>query len=135
MRRKKENKRILRSGNGRQQTSGGKLRRNKSNTRQFAPVRQHSDRGNRHKRKTNMSLVLIMIIALIAFVIGAGMGVSLSFDDNGDADGPHFKNVTKEMTNNLNDTDEVYYDKTLDSVDFNENNTSPMINQYQTSEN
>ena len=67
-----------------------------------------------------------MIIALLAFVIGAGIGISLSFD-NGDADeGPHYQNVTKDMTSNLNETEDVYYDKTTDAIDYNENTTSQL---------
>ena len=71
-----------------------------------------------------------MIIALLAFVIGAGIGISLSFDDGGDDEGPHYENVTKEMTSNLNETDTVYYDKSTDAIDFNENETSQLDMQY-----
>lgn len=128
MRRNKDNKRVLRSGNGRQQSSKRKFRRNKSNTSQYAPIRPPANRRHTKKRKTNKSLVLIMIIALIAFVIGAGIGVSLSFDDGSNADdGPQFENVTKQMTTHLNETEQVYYDKTVDDVDYNENNTSEYI--------
>ena len=63
-----------------------------------------------------------MILALVAFVIGAGIGVSLSFD-SGD-DGPKYENVTKEMTHNLNETNVTYYDSDIDDVDYNENGTS-----------
>ena len=36
--------------------------------------------------------MFIMILALVAFVIGAGIGVSLSFD-NDDSSQPHYENV------------------------------------------
>jgi len=77
--------------------------------------------------------MIVMIVALIAFVIGAGIGVSLSFDDGND-DQPQFENVTKEMTTGLNDTEQVYFDKEVDDVDFNENVTSQLDVQYKYSE-
>ena len=70
--------------------------------------------------------MIVVIIALISFVIGAGIGVSLSFEDQSADEGPHFENVTKEMTSNLNETEDVYYDKSTDAVDFNANDTSQM---------
>ena len=148
MRRKKDDKRVLRSGNGRQNKSGRfKLRRNnarnrgpsrpprgprRNNARNFGPNRPPlNNRGVKQKRKANKTLVFLMVLALIAFVIGAGIGVSLSFDDGGD-EGPHYKNVTKEMTSNLNSNDDdVYYDYDADTVDFNENDTQ-MIKREQT---
>ncbi|OED01053.1 hypothetical protein A9505_02435 [Methanobrevibacter sp. A27] len=66
-----------------------------------------------------------MILALVAFVVGAGMGVSLSFDND---DGPHWKNVTEEMTTNLNETDNFTYDEEVDGVDFNSNETLTELN-------
>lgn len=63
-----------------------------------------------------------MILAIVGFVIGAGIGVSLSFDDGSADDGPHIVNVTKEMTTNLNETDNsVIYDEDVDAVDYNSN--------------
>lgn len=70
--------------------------------------------------------MVVVIIALISFVIGAGIGVSLSFENDSADEGPHFENVTKEMTSNLNDTEDVYYDKTTDAVDYNANDTSQL---------
>ena len=67
-----------------------------------------------------------MILALVAFVIGAGCGISMSFDD-GD-DGPQWENVTKEMTTDLNDTEPFYYDDELDNVDYNDNETLSKLN-------
>lgn len=131
MRRNKDDKRVLRSGNGRQNTSKRKIRRNKNsfNNRPAIP-RAPKNRRNRKKRKTSGFLVLIMIIALLAFVIGAGLGVSLSFDNDDGDDAPQFENVTKEMTSGLNDTEQVYYDKETDNVDFNENDTSQLNVKY-----
>lgn len=136
MRRKKDDKRVLRSGNGRQNNSKRKFRRKKNNFNS-RPVmsRNPPKRRNRQKRKTSGFLVLIMIIALAAFIIGAGIGVSLSFDDgdSGD-DAPKFENVTKEMTTGLNDTEDVYFDKSVDGVDYNENQTSQLEVKYQYSD-
>ncbi len=73
----------------------------------------------------------VMIIALVAFVIGAGIGVSLSFDNGTEDEGPHYENVTKDMTSNLNDTEDVYFEKNVDDVDFNENQTSQLNIEYQ----
>ena len=123
MRRKKDDKRVLRPGNGRQNNS----RRIKRNNRQFISRRNdnyyHRNPHNRRPKKNNGKLVFLMIIALVAFVIGAGIGVSLSFEDNQVDEGPHFVNVTKEMTADLNDTEDVYYDKSADDVDYNQNQT------------
>ena len=123
MRRKKDDKRVLRPGNGRQNNS----RRIKRNNRQFISRRNDNyyprNPHNRRPKKNNGKLVFLMIIALVAFVIGAGIGVSLSFEDNQVDEGPHFVNVTKEMTADLNDTEDVYYDKSADDVDYNQNQT------------
>ena len=123
MRRKKDDKRVLRAGNGRQ----NKSRRIKRGNRQFMSPRNdnHYPRNphNRRPKKTNGKLVFLMIIALVAFVIGAGIGVSLTFEDNQADDGPHFVNVTKEMTSDLNDTEDVYYDRSADDIDYNQNQT------------
>lgn len=131
MARKNDNKRVLRSGNGRNKASNRKVRRrrkNNFNARPAMPVSQNPRRAKK-KRKTSGFVVLIMIIALAAFVIGAGIGVSLSFDDGND-EGPHFENVTREMTTGLNNTSQVIYDKEVDSIDFNENMTSQLSNNY-----
>ena len=134
MKRSKDDKRVLRSGNGRQSNS----RRPKRGNRQLIPRvrRNHNNYGNgvprnvknprnrRNKKKRSNKLVFIMIVALVTFVIGAGIGVSLSFDNGNDDEGPHYENVTKEMTSNLNNTTDVYFDKTTDDIDFNENESS-----------
>ena len=125
MRRKKDDKRVLRPGNGQQKKSKRRLRRN--NARKFKQPKRppiNNNRRNRPKRKANKSFVLIMIIALVAFVIGAGIGISFCLDDGSD-DGPHYENVTKEMTTNLNQTvDPNAFDEDVDRVDYNENVTA-----------
>lgn len=137
MRRKKDDKRVLRSGNGRQQNS----RRQKRNRRLIPrgqqnnmgyrpPTNPRNPRNRRNKRKRSKKLIIALIIALLAFVIGAGIGISLTFD-NPEDDGPHYENVTKEMTSNLSDIDEVYYDKSTDDVDYNQNQTSQLDISYQ----
>ena len=76
MRRKKDDKRVL--------VSPRDTRRNKSSRRQTRRVPQ---RNVRQKPKRNRTTVILVILALIAFVIGAGIGISLSFDDGND-EGP-----------------------------------------------
>lgn len=132
MRRKRDDKRVLRSGNGRQNTSKRKIRRGNNNHFNNRPVMSRGSVNRQKKqRKTSKTLMIVMIVALIAFVVGAGIGVSLSFgDNNNDDDQPQFENVTKEMTTGLNDTEEVYFEKNVDDVDFNENQTSQLDVQY-----
>lgn len=139
MRRSKDDKRVLRSGNGRQQNS----RRNRRGSRKLmsrkpkqnnVPYNPRNRRKSRKQRKSNGKLVFVMIVALIAFVIGAGIGVSLSFDDGSDANVPKFENVTKEMTSNITNTSDIYYDKSTDGVDYNENTTSPIEIEYEYSD-
>lgn len=137
MRRKKDDKRVLRAGNGRQNTSKRKFGRSKGlfNNRQSNPrgprnrgPRNPVNRRPKHQRKSSGTLMLIVIIALVAFVIGAGIGVSLSFDD-GSSDQPKFENVTDEMTKNVNNST-VVYDIETDKIDYNENGTPQLNVQY-----
>ena len=127
MRRKKDDKRVLvsprdaRKNNSRRQ----KIRRPINNSRNNS--RNYNRNNTRNKRKRSGLTVFLMILALVAFVIGAGIGISLSFDDGSD-DGPHWVNVTEEMTTNLNDTEPVYYDSSLDDIDFNSNETLTELN-------
>ncbi|MEE1334937.1 hypothetical protein [Methanobrevibacter sp.] len=127
MRQRKNNKIVLRSGNGRQNAPKRKFGRNKD---KFVnrPSRPRNPRNRKPKkqRKSSGALMVVVIIALIAFVIGAGIGVSLSFNDGNDNQ-PHFENVTEEMTNNVNGT-EVVFDKEVDGVDYNENGSSSQLN-------
>lgn len=138
MKRNKDDKRVLRSGNGRQNTTSRRKIRRRSNKNNFnnRPVMHRNPQNRRRKkRKTSKTLMVVMIVALIAFVIGAGIGVSLSFNDNDSGDDqPQFKNVTKEMTTGLNDTEQVYFEKNVDDVDFNENQTSQLDVQYKYSD-
>ncbi|WP_458455772.1 hypothetical protein [Methanobrevibacter sp.] len=78
-----------------------------------------------HKGKHNGRFLFIVILALVAFVIGAGIGISFTFDDG--SDGPHWKNVTKEMTTNVSQ-EPVYFDIEEDRVDFNDNETLEKLN-------
>ena len=137
MRRKKDDKRVLRSGNGRQNATKRKIRRGNVNKLKNRPVMHrnpHTGRA-RKERKSSKAVMAVMIIALIAFVIGAGIGVSLSFDNGGDDEGPHYENVTKEMTSNLNDTEDIYFDKNVDGIDYNENSTSQLNVNYSNNNN
>lgn len=141
MKRNNDDKRVLRSGNGQKSNS----RNQKRNNRQFFSRNQRNNkyprtyqnsvnpRNRRNKKKRSNKLVFLMILALVAFVIGAGIGVSLSLDDGSD-EGPHYENVTKSMTTNLNDTEAVYFNES-DDVDYNENETSQLDIQYQYIEN
>lgn len=136
MRRKKDDKRVLRSGNGRQNTSKRKIGRNRKNNFNYRPNMSYNPRNrNSHKkRKTSGTLILIMVLALVAFVIGAGIGVSLSFDDGSDDEGPQYENVTEEMLKDVNSSKAISYDKEVDAVDFNENTTSQLNIQQKESE-
>lgn len=137
MRRKKDDKRVLRPGNGRKNNSRGNGRNrrlipkmNKKEDPWNSNLRNRNSRNRnpRRKKKRDTKFVLMMIIILVAFVIGAGIGVLFSFDDGSD-DAPHIENVTKEMTTNLNDTPKVVFDEN-DDVDFNENATSKLNVNY-----
>lgn len=123
MSRKKDDKRVLISP----RDNRGKSRKiRRRNTRH--PPQQIPRRKTKRKRKANGITLALMILALVAFVIGAGIGISLSFDDGSQDDGPHIVNVTKEMTTNLNDTEPIYYDSSVDDVDFNDNQTLEEFN-------
>ncbi len=115
MRRKKDDKRVLVSPRDNRQKTSRRQKRMK-------PTRNPK---NQHKRSGRT--LFLVILALVAFVIGAGIGISLSFD-NGSSDGPHWINVTEEMTTGLNETEPVYYDNNLDNVDFNSNDTLTKLN-------
>ena len=122
MRRKKDDKRVLRSGNGRKQRSGRRIRRNR-NTAPFSPHNRNRHNPHKARKKVSNKVMFLVIFALIAFIIGAGVGVSLSFNE-GHTEKPEFENVTEEMTSDLNQTDQVYYDRSVDEIDYNENDTS-----------
>lgn len=115
MRRKKDNKRVLRGRPNNNKSNNNKRMLMRRGRTQPMPVRQ-----NKQRKKTNKTLLIMMIVALIAFVVGAGLGVSMSFEDaNSNNETPEFENVTVEMTSNLNETEQVYFDPSVDGVDYN----------------
>ena len=135
MRRKKDDKRVLRRGNGRDTKQHRRptniiKRNNKSRNRNTYRSRNDNWNRNRKPKKRSRKTVLLMILVLVAFIIGAGIGVMMSFDNgNGnstDANETHIENVTVEMTTNLNETEDVVFDE-ADDVDFNENQTSEIL--------
>lgn len=107
------------------------MRRKKDDKRVLIPrnsqYNQQRQRNMRKKRKHNKRLVLFVIFALVAFVIGAGIGISFTLDD-GDSNGLHWKNVTKEMTTNVTHKEPVYFDDIEDHVDYNDNETRTKLN-------
>lgn len=131
MRRKKDDKRVLRAGNGMDTRNSRRSNRRSfgfSNNRPSPP--QHRQKN---KKKRNTKTVLIMIIVLLAFVIGAGIGIMFSFDNVSDNNNnttvkneTHYENVTVEMTTNLNQSDQVVFDE-ADAVDYNENQTDIIL--------
>lgn len=124
MRRKKDDKRVLIPGNSKKHASHrnksrfGKLR-NRQNNRNNRINRNNRYNSQPKKKRSKITLILV-ILAIVGFVIGAGIGISLSFEDDAD-DEPHVENVTKEMTTNLNQSEPVIYDKDVDAVDYNSN--------------
>ena len=132
MRRKKDDKQVLiprnRPKNNKRRRRSNKRHR-KLNNRQMPNNRQRMPNNRqRKKRKTSGITLTLMIIALVAFIIGAGIGISLSFEEKAPDEGPHYENVTDEMTTNLNDTTPVSFDKGVDDVDFNDNQTASDFN-------
>ena len=133
MRRKDDDKIVLRRGNGRdtkkRRSPTSIIKRNNGRSRSRNTYRGRNDNWNRNRtpKKRNGKTVLIMIIILIAFIVGAGIGVVLSFD-NGDTteNETHVENVTVEMTTHLNESEDVVFDES-DAVDFNENKTSEIL--------
>ena len=126
MRRKKDDKRVLRAGNGRDTRNNRRNRTKRSfglsNNRQSSPYTRQKKQKKRSRRT-----VFIMILVLLAFVIGAGIGVMFSFDDGSEeVNETHVENVTVEMTTHLNETDEVIFEE-ADNVDFNENQTDMLL--------
>lgn len=124
MRRKKDDKRVLIPGNSKKHPSNRNKRlfgrnQNSRNNRNNRINRNNRYNSKPQKKRSRLTLFL-MILAIVGFVVGAGIGISLSFEDSTD-DGPHVENVTKEMTTNLNDTEPVVYDKDVDQVDYNSN--------------
>ncbi len=123
MRRKKDNKRVLRRGNGNE---------NKRSRRAPHVGINRNNNHNRHnkvkkEKKRSGKTVLIMILVLVAFIVGAGVGILLSFDDGSvDNNESYVENVTVEMTTNVNKSNDVIFDES-DAVDFNENESSAIL--------
>lgn len=133
MRRKKDDKRVLRRGNGRdtkQHRRPTNIIKRNNNSKNRNTYRSRNDNWNRNRKpkKRSRKTVFLMILVLVAFIIGAGIGVMMSFDDNSDntKNETHVENVTVEMTTNLNKTDDVVFDES-DAVDFNENQSSAIL--------
>ena len=92
-------------------------------------IRNANNYNNNVKKSTTSKITLaILIFALVAFVVGAGLGIFWNLEDSSNNEAPHWINVTEEMTTNLNDTDPVYYDPSVDDVDFNSNQTLTELN-------
>lgn len=144
MRRKKDDKRVLRAGNGRNNQKKSRLpsfKRN-NNKRNISYSfnnnnynRQYSRNNNyNNQKKRSGKSVLIMVIILLAFIVGAGAGIFMSFEaennatniTNNTTDAPHVENVTVEMTSNLNKSKDVTFDES-DAVDFNENRSAEIL--------
>lgn len=118
MRRKKDDKRVLRPGNGsstRKRRKYNKRVFNSNNNRRPTLPKKQNIKGKRSGKT-----VLVVIIALVAFIIGSGIGITLSLDDGSADNTTHIENVTVEMTSNLNDSNSVIYNES-DQIDYNEN--------------
>ncbi|MBQ2653740.1 MAG: hypothetical protein IJF83_09290 [Methanobrevibacter sp.] len=128
MRRRKDDKRVLRPGNGRNNKRNRRapnLSFNRNKSRRNNPVR--SNNRVKKEKKRSKKTVLLMILVLFAFVIGAGAGVLMSFDDGNENNETHIQNVTIEMTSNLtNNSNQVTFDEG-DDVDYNQNASSGIL--------
>lgn len=126
MRRKKDDKRVLVSPRDAHKKNNRRqlIKRNRNNR-----IRHSNNYGNNVRRsKTSKITIIIMVLALLAFVVGAGLGIFWNLDSGSQDDGPHWINVTEEMTTNLNETEPVYYDASVDDVDYNSNQTLTELN-------
>lgn len=131
LRKKDDDKRVLKSPRNSNARNNKRIRRRNSNpSRSNQVFRRNNPRNNdrirrrnsykapKKQNKTSKTTLLIMIIALVAFVVGAGVGVSMALGIGND-DTPHYENVTVEMTTHLNNTHAVDYDEEADDIDFN----------------
>ena len=126
MRRKKDDKRVLVSPRDAHKKNNKRqlIKRNRNNR-----IRHSNKYGNNVRRsKTSRITIILMVLALLAFVVGAGLGIFWNLDSSSQDDGPHWINVTEEMTTNLNETEPVYYDASVDDVDYNSNQTLTELN-------
>lgn len=141
MRGRKDDKRVLRAGNGRNNKKSHRPSFNRNNNRKSRGSPFGGNRNNRQysrgeknynkKKKRSGKTVLIMIIVLLAFIIGAGAGVFMSFEaannETANNNTTHIENVTVEMTTNLNESnDEVVFEE-ADAVDYNENESAKIL--------
>lgn len=129
-RRKKDNRPMLRRGNGREnkrnrRTPNFSLKNRHNNDNRYAPVAHNN---YKKQKKRSRKTVLLVILVLFAFIVGAGIGILLSFDDGTEdvKNETHYENVTVEMTTNLNKSKAVVFDES-DRVDFNQNKTSQIL--------
>lgn len=125
MRRKKDDKTILRRGNGRDNERNrltphlGIKNRNKNYNRNTNVKKQ---------KKRSRKAVLLMILVLVAFIVGAAAGVFLSFDDGHvEKNETHYENVTDEMTTHVNESKVVVFEDDVDHIDYNENQSSAIL--------
>ena len=124
MRRKKDNKRVLRRGNG------GNNKSNRRTPHIGIKNRNNNYANNEYKKqkKRSRKTVLLVILVLMAFIVGAGTGILLSFDDGtSEENETHVENVTVEMTTNLNESKNVVFDEDMDHIDYNENESSVIL--------
>ena len=131
MRRKKDDKRVLRPGNGRNNKRNSRSLNLGFNSRNNNSRRNRNYRPNnraKKQKKRSRKTVLLVILVLFAFIVGAGIGILLSFDDGTEdvKNETHYENVTVEMTTNLNKSKGVVFDES-DRVDFNQNKTSQIL--------
>lgn len=66
--------------------------------------------------------MFLIILALVAFVIGAGIGISMALGGSEESSEPQVENVTVEMTSNLSDVNQDYFDYDADAIDYNDKN-------------
>lgn len=130
MMRRKDNRMVLRPGNQQPPKKRSFFNRNSRDSRNARISRNNrsygnnrpypnSYGGNQRKPRSKMT-IFILILMLVAFIIGAGVGITFSLDDGEDS-GPHYENVTVEMTTNVtNNSSEVAYDENIDSADYND---------------
>lgn len=141
MRGRKDDKRVLRAGNGRNNKKSRKPSFSRNNNRKSRGSPFGSNRNNRqysreeknynNQKKRSGKTVLVMVIILLAFIIGAGAGIFMSFEasnnETANNNTTHIENVTVEMTTNLNESnDEVVFEE-ADAVDYNENESAKIL--------
>lgn len=128
--RRKDDKRVLRPGN--KPPEKRSILKRGGNRSMRSNWNRSNDRGRFNGRNPpkprNKKMVLFMIMALVAFIIGAGIGVSLTFEN--EQPEVHVENVTVEMTTNLTNDTEIVYDEQIDAVDYNNPESVEQYNNY-----